>query len=79
MLVNRQSKYSSRQFVLMSVLPSTLVILSYFLICYDLFKGRSGVFSWPAFVGLYRLSLVSCVKIGNLFPFHSGTLPPHLF
>lgn len=76
MLANLQSKYSPRQFLLMLISSATLVILPHYLICYDLFTG---IFSWPIFVGLCRLSLVFCLKIGSLFPFHSGTLPLHLF
>lgn len=62
----------------MPALSATLVILPYYLICYDLFKGRNGIFSQATVEGLCRLFLVSCLKIGSLFPFsfwHPSSAP----
>lgn len=64
---------------LMPVLSIMLIILPCYLICYNLFKGRNCISSWPTFSGLCKLSLVPCLKIGSLFLFRSGTLSLHLF
>lgn len=64
---------------LMPVLSIMLIILPCYFICYNLFKERNCISSWPTFSGLCRLSLVPCLKIGSLFLFRSGILSLHLF